>query len=174
MSVGEALLLDPRGAGVTLGAYLRNLRNARGLTQRDVVERLKLPPFCVSAGEKDIYEFEHGLRLPGQIIRAALTLALGANPLDIDKALFFGAELETHAVPETDLHARAHAFGYELALARARLDNERERLQALADTVPDELAEKVLAMLAALQEQPARLAEFLAYTDYMSQRLSGG
>lgn len=129
-----------------LGARLRAYRQAAGLTQQDVAERLT----GWREDHADIARYESGRRRPGRTRLLGLARAFGLTDYERDRLLVLAG------YPPLD--PLGYALGHEPALlALARLLAEGRAPAPLRETVREfaRLAVRQAAMLAAMREEEA-------------------
>jgi hypothetical protein len=175
--------LDPRLCdqlnAFAFAGYIRYLRRAMHLRQKDVRDALRDAPYNLKCHVKDLYEWEYGIRRPTSTPRAALIRVLGGSADQADELLLYSvltlSQQETVMASLADAVRTGDQTAINTALEAARgqgekvaeswiRDSEVRRLAQAAMEVAPEQREEALQLLALLTERSTEAAaEWLRY-----------
>src|SRR5262245_15458170 len=140
------------------GAYWKELRRARGLTQAQLCEQL-FQAFCLRVAIKQLWAWEKGVQRPSCVARAALTRVLEASATQTDELLLYDEQMlptinavltDVNTVQARQLANQCAAHGKETA--RRWLQSRQRRLQrGTAYGVPPEKMDEVETLHDGLQ-----------------------
>jgi transcriptional regulator with XRE-family HTH domain len=166
----DGMLAARMAQASAFSAYLRELRNARQLSQEKICNELRQMGFRTSV--KDVYEWENGIRKPSSAARAGLIQVIDGSPAHADELLLCDVRASVlittaFAESDTDRINELLRVGVERGRSLAREWLEMQLLtkqENNINTLPAEMGERLSYLGAALfVRNPSAFKEWLRF-----------